>query len=104
MPTSGNSLTVYDSRHEANLHTRVGARNKRWGLCGGRDASLRQNNAPLLDMPFLRCTEYRSYIDRASKILARYVNVLSNKLRAVGLEFVVLHKHFDRMHLYIHFD
>lgn len=55
MTVRRDSRTVYDARHGANCNIQVGAWIRRWAHWGSRGAVLQQDNAPWLDMPFLRC-------------------------------------------------
>lgn len=75
MPASWESSSIYNARNGVKRDTRVGVWNKQWTHWVGRGAFSRQDNAPCLNMPLLRCTENCYYIVRIADVVAQYVNV-----------------------------
>lgn len=104
MPAPGDSGTVHDARHGANCDTRVGAWIKLWVYWDGCGAVLPHDNAPGLNMPFLRCTDEHDYIVCVAEIVAQNVGVSSGNLPDVSLNRVALTKRFDLFLVYSYFD
>lgn len=104
MPAREDSRTIYGARHRADRRTRVGIRIKQflhWSSCG---AVLQQDDDLWLYMPFLRCSEKRSYIFLASEIVAHYVDASPNKLPVASMDFRAFYELLYQFHVYSNFD
>lgn len=73
MPTSGDGRTVHEAWNGAKRERRVCEWIRKSAHCACRNEVLRQDNAPWLDMLFLRCIEDRGYMVRVAELVPQYV-------------------------------